>query len=247
VSEWRVVPGFSRYKVSDEGQVRGRGGKSLKAHLARRYLVIKVWSDDGRRITKGVHQLVALAFLGPRPSQTHEVAHWDGTRTNNIVGNLRWATPMDNHLDQVRHGRFVLKPGASRGAKKGNTNGAILTREQVEDIRRRYTGAHGQCAELAIEFGISKSTLREVARGRKWKSVAVEATPSPVVRATRAQPRHSSPSKAVRKSGMRVLSSDQVQDIKRRYTGAAGQAAALAAEFGVGETTIRRAAKEWNE
>lgn len=48
-----------------------------------------------------VHRLVCEAFHGPKPTPKHEVAHWDGDKTNNTAPNLRWATHKENCQDTV--------------------------------------------------------------------------------------------------------------------------------------------------
>ena len=117
MSEWLRVPGFSRYEVSDVGDVRGKRGRPVKAQLVNGYMAIDVWSDDDKRIKKGVH--------GTYPS------------------------------------------GAERCGERHPM--AKLTDAQVAEIRARYTGAIGQAAAMAAEYGVSKNHFIEVARGRFWR------------------------------------------------------------------------------
>jgi hypothetical protein len=56
-----------------------------------------LWVDAPTSRT--VHSLVALAYLGPRPTPIHQIMHCDGDVANNDVTNLRYALP----LDHVRH------------------------------------------------------------------------------------------------------------------------------------------------
>jgi hypothetical protein len=162
VSEWRQVPGFGRYRVSDEGGMLNAHGRPMKLEKLNGYLTVKAWSDEGRRIRVGVHQLVALAFVGPRPSPKHECAHSDGDRLNNTPSNLRWATPRENTDDSVRHGTRVRAPAGEKHPM------ARLTAEQAASIRARYTSEVGKADQLAAEFGISKSQVRHIAYGRNW-------------------------------------------------------------------------------
>jgi hypothetical protein len=66
------------------------------------YRRVTLSSDSGR---KGfcVHQLVMLAFVGPRP-EGMEVRHLDGDKLNNALPNLRYDTHLENMRDLVRHG-----------------------------------------------------------------------------------------------------------------------------------------------
>ncbi|WP_302847290.1 NUMOD4 motif-containing HNH endonuclease [Arthrobacter sp. ok362] len=103
--DWRPIPGFDGYEVSNTGRVRSerRGPwRVLAAHEERGYVRTSLW--NGRRMVRPrVHQLVAAAFLGPAPLGT-EVRHKDGKRSNNTPANLEHGTSSENSLDAVRHG-----------------------------------------------------------------------------------------------------------------------------------------------
>lgn len=107
--EWRPVVGAARYQVSSMGSVRS-ANRVLVAHSRPDppfYPMVHVRLDDGRKVTKTVHSLVAAAFLGPRPEGL-VVRHLDGDATNNSVTNLRYGTHSENLLDQVAHGTHWL-------------------------------------------------------------------------------------------------------------------------------------------
>jgi hypothetical protein len=55
---------------------------------------------DGHNVSLYVHQLVAEAFIGPRP-KGRELNHKDGDMTNNIVANLEYVT----HRENIQHAR----------------------------------------------------------------------------------------------------------------------------------------------
>lgn len=50
-----------------------------------------------------MHQLVAEAFLGPRPFPGAVVLHWDDDGFNNHLGNLRWGSETENRADARRN------------------------------------------------------------------------------------------------------------------------------------------------
>jgi hypothetical protein len=50
-----------------------------------------------------VHRLIALTFLGPRPSG-QEVRHLDGDALNAAASNLAYGTRSENNLDKRSHG-----------------------------------------------------------------------------------------------------------------------------------------------
>jgi len=61
---------------------------------------------DREVVDRYIHQLVAEAFLGPRP-EGMDVAHWDGKPGHNAASNLRYASRSENQLDMRRHGTHL--------------------------------------------------------------------------------------------------------------------------------------------
>lgn len=109
--EWRPVPGFPDYMVSDHGRVmsywhRWKAPRLLRGHPDSRpgggYQQVYLTSPNGGK-HRTVHSLVAEAFHGPRPAGM-QVRHLDGNKRNNAASNLRYGTPAENALDAVEHG-----------------------------------------------------------------------------------------------------------------------------------------------
>jgi len=101
--EWVPLPDAPGYFVSEDGNVLGKRGRVLKPGLdSYGYQQVNI-CGDGKKTTTGVHRCVALAFIGPKPSALHEVAHNDGDRQNNHRSNIRWATHRENMEDRTRH------------------------------------------------------------------------------------------------------------------------------------------------
>lgn len=44
----------------------------------------------------------------------------------------------------------------------------ILTKDQVRSIRQKYTGKHGQQAQLAEEYEVSPNTIHSIVTGKTW-------------------------------------------------------------------------------
>ena len=165
---WRTVPGYPAYEVSVDGVVRRcQGFRCRRAHRVlvpfvrpNGYAQILLY-QGGQRRRFGVHQLVALAFLGPKPSPQHEVAHLDGQRLNNHVSNLAWLLHSENERHKDLHGTRL------RGSQIGN---AKLTEAQVVLIRQALAVGIRQCA-LAQTYGVSDSTVSLIARATTWRHV----------------------------------------------------------------------------
>lgn len=119
---WAPIAGYEgRYEVSDFGRVRSfvvstrtgnKPGPHLMKLLTRKrdgYQTVGLVKDGVRRVTK-VHQLVAHAFLPPRPSPKHDPDHENGNRADNRACNLRWLTKKQNswNTNRVRSESGVL-------------------------------------------------------------------------------------------------------------------------------------------
>lgn len=99
---WRPVSRNPNYEVSDLGRVRrANTGRVLKpaqnsSRAGKRpgYFVVSL----GYALRcQYVHQLVAEAFLGPRPAG-HDTDHRDKDRSNNRASNLRWLPAPANRV-----------------------------------------------------------------------------------------------------------------------------------------------------
>jgi hypothetical protein len=182
--EWRPVPGYSAYEVSDQGRVRRRRGargwaaghllKPAEARSGHRYVILA--GDDGRTRKQFVHRLVATAFLGPPPFEGALVLHQDDDPSNNTAGNLYWGTHQDNVLDAKLNRKLPDAP-RRRGGQPGEANGAaILTAAEVMKIKGLLgIGICGAC--ISRLYGVKKETIYAIAKGRIWAHVTDEACP----------------------------------------------------------------------
>jgi hypothetical protein len=172
---WVPIAGAGMYAVSSFGRVkRIAGGKSTapgrllseKPRNRDRYTpVVLSLGARGKFRRALVHHLVAEAFLGPKPSPLHCVAHNDGNPTNNRADNLRWATHGENMLDMVRHGR------TTSGER---TSWAVLNEEQVRMLRRaRAENRRGSVSALARQMNVNRATASDAASGVTWKHVEI--------------------------------------------------------------------------
>lgn len=113
---WKDVDGYEGiYQVSDAGRVRSidrvtNRGRRLKGRLlspapggrTKEYRSVQLFNLDGKPERKYVHQLVAFAFIGSKPSGC-QINHIDENKSNNAANNLEWVSASENINYGVRN------------------------------------------------------------------------------------------------------------------------------------------------
>jgi hypothetical protein len=144
--EWRDVAGFEGfYQVSSLGRVRsldryvdGKMVNGRRLRVLRRGFVMSqsidnygysviTFSKNGEKSQFTVHRLVAIAFVGGN-FQGSQVNHIDGNKSNNIPSNLEFCTIAQNN-------RHAFKMGLKKGRKGVDHHSAVLTDDDVREIR----------------------------------------------------------------------------------------------------------------
>lgn len=182
MEQWRDVVGWSGfYEVSDLGRVRSvdrrhpvvnrfgnienrlHRGKLLKPGANRKsgYLVVGLTRPGGVRYCAYVHDLVAAAFIGPKPAG-EEVRHRDGTRDNCRAENLRYGTRSSNALDRHEHGTMNQAHGEQHFFHK-------LTDADVRWIRANK--GRMTLREMGEKFDVTHGTVFNAQRGKTWAHV----------------------------------------------------------------------------
>lgn len=107
--EWSDIDGFSDYEVSKNGEVYSRlSGKVMTPKSnGKGYLSVEL-CKNGKKFTKGIHRLVAKAFI-PNPENKPEVNHRDGDKSNNQLSNLEWNTSAENIAHACSNGLRVSR------------------------------------------------------------------------------------------------------------------------------------------
>lgn len=117
---WKPIPGFPGYEVSNLGRARSVGreitqktrwgglvtrnlrGRILAPNTVERGYKFVNLGERGRM--RGIHRLVASAFIGGMP-EGMEVNHIDFNPSNNRLENLEICTEAENKLHTARAGR----------------------------------------------------------------------------------------------------------------------------------------------
>jgi hypothetical protein len=174
---WRPIEGYEGlYEVSSKGRVRSiarvttrlHRGKIVTQTIVERILkatVLKIGyeavglSKEGRVSTKYVHELVAGAFIGPRPPR-HHICHCDGIGTHNSLENLRYDLPTGNAADRRLHGTDAVGENNPR---------CVYTNEQVALLKSQMGSKSN--AELSRMYGIPRTTISSIRTGRNWSHI----------------------------------------------------------------------------
>ena len=150
----------TKYYVSPEGVVISRypygGHKGDSTNMERivgtgkcgEYLVVKTRRKDSWM----VHQMVMELYGPPCPGKGYVIDHIDENKLNNNIRNLQWLTSVENVSKSARIYQHSRK----------------LTPEQADDIRQRYIPRKVTRESLAIEYGISIGTVKDILRNRYY-------------------------------------------------------------------------------
>lgn len=103
--EWKKIPGYSDYIVSEKGDVRSFKTKKFtlltydKTHCG--YQNHNIYNDTKTRIHNYAHELVAMAFI-PNPNNYKFVTHIDKNLRNNHYTNLKWTETSEEETYQEK-------------------------------------------------------------------------------------------------------------------------------------------------
>lgn len=143
MTKWRTIENYSRYEVSDSGEVRNAiSGKILKPCYSTGYVHVTLCDENGHYQTT-VHRLVAEAFVA-NPNNDVEINHLDGDKHNNAADNLEWCDRSHNMRHAYATGLQHVMP------------------EQLEYSLKKAQKAHERPVRN-IETGVSYSSVKECA------------------------------------------------------------------------------------
>jgi hypothetical protein len=111
MEEWKVLERIPHYEISNTGRVRSLRfikPKFLKACQTKDGYVLYCLSDNKKKYTSYAHRLVAEVFLPPPELDQIEVNHKDKNRQNNVVENLEWTSPSENHFHRANPGLYEI-------------------------------------------------------------------------------------------------------------------------------------------
>ena len=167
---WKLIKGFSKYEISNFGNVRSYKRASIFNNFQPKLLTPNYGSyghaavslrKENKTYTKYIHRLVLEAFIGPCPAG-HETSHKDSNPQNNGLKNLEWTTPSKN----IKHS---FKYGYSSNAGERSPT-AKLRNEEVLEIRR-LAKLGVKLIIIAKMFKIDRGHTSAIVNRKKWNHI----------------------------------------------------------------------------
>lgn len=155
-----------RYLVASDGTVFSCSWGAWRPLKGNRrpdgYVTHTLIGADGKRRTRYRHEVVALAFHGPRPTG-FQVRHLNGIAGDDRAENLAYGTAKDQVADRLAYGGHPLG-GASHPSAK-------LSERDVYAVRFAAR-AGAQQKRIAELLGMSQSAICDLLKGRIWRGIA---------------------------------------------------------------------------
>lgn len=168
--EWRTVEfdekisEKEKFKISNYGRIKNCKGET-------EFLVTKSFINgyqnlplkqklNGKSTSRYVHRLVAEHFLEKKDGVF--VIHLNYDKTDNKVGNLKWATKREKEIHQFNNPEYK-----KRGRRVTNSK---LTEGRVRLIKRKINDPNRKTRMkmIAKQFGISEMQLYRIKTGENW-------------------------------------------------------------------------------
>ncbi len=175
---WKEIPNFSRYQISNFGNVKSKAYQktdsigrimnysekllSVKPWINPKtnkpfYIKVKLLDDDDVVHNVQVHRLVATAFI-PNPDNKPEVNHIDNDKSNNNATNLEWVTKAENMAKAIVPGH--------KGASNGNSK---MTEDDVRHICKMIKNGYSDAEILkTLNLATTIENLSFIRHRKHW-------------------------------------------------------------------------------
>ena len=175
---WKDIPGWQDfYQASNRGHIRSINrtvktsrresltkfkGKVLNAcKIKNGYLMVSLTAPSRQLKHAYVHDLVLVAFKGPKP-KSREACHNNGDKTDNKISNLRYDTRSANAQDRNKHGTIISWKGEGVPSAK-------LTEKKVLQIRKLAKSV--SMRELGRRYSVCHKTIGAVIHRESWAHI----------------------------------------------------------------------------
>ena len=168
IEEWKQVPNYENYEVSNLGSIRRWNIDRTK----NKEIIPSSWSNapyfmwtvskNGKYTKLYLHRVVATLFVhNDKPLENTHVCFLDGNIANVDASNLYWSNQKERMGRRQKEGKYL--GGQRRNAK--------LTELDVKTIRWARHHNTMTAKELATYFGVHSWTIYACVKRYTWKHV----------------------------------------------------------------------------
>jgi hypothetical protein len=186
--QWRPVLGYEGcYEASNFGRIRsldrvhpfkGRmrraPGRMLKPCMIGLKHILQypavVLHKNNIKGMRTVHSVILETFVGPRPDKM-QGAHNDGNTLNNRLDNLRYATPVSNSADRLKHNTYTEGEHCSNAIIVDNAIREILLYKQETGLSIRQVAKDFYLPYTTVRAWINGGIRRSAIEGYKCEYV----------------------------------------------------------------------------
>jgi len=170
MEEWKKIPGFEGYEVSNYGGVRSyrrKNGLTIKPHNlkpldSKGYYHVCLMHDK-RSFRKRIHRLVLECFVGCCP-ENMQGCHNNGISKDNRLSNLRWDSAKNNTADKTTHGtQQVGERNPSAKLKETDIPIIFSLREKGWSLKK-----------IGNLFEVSFKTIWAATKGDNWNHLKIK-------------------------------------------------------------------------
>lgn len=170
MENYKQIPQFPEYELSDLGNVRNKKGKVLSATKDQKGYRMVCLRKDGKSHTKRISKMVGILFV-PNPNNKSQVNHKNGIRWDDRADNIEWSTGSEN----INHAYQVLNRKGSQTGKKGGLSPFAKKVVQL-NINDSEVKIWDSLIEAANYFRVKRQSIKSCIEGKcktiknfKWK------------------------------------------------------------------------------
>lgn len=167
--EYRPIPGFSKYGITIEGEVKHlRTGHIKKCCMnqGNKYYVVNLYDDNDKMCRPLVHRLVALTYL-PNPNNWPQVNHKDENKLNNHVDNLEWCTS-DYNLNYGTRLQRISEKNTGQTRTYHSVNRITKSIVQIDKTHNTIIAAFKSVKDAAAVMNMGTTLIRDVANHKQY-------------------------------------------------------------------------------